>query len=269
MNSKLPPLNIYINFIKNNCLNKTLPSVFDILHSKFSFLPKYNCCETVNFNSNNSVSKKRAKYIINNYYKNFGITFSPNDHGKEGKMIEKFIFDIEPNSNNMPDLGDIDIKSTKLRKKAKAGASNENRTSNDNSLPNNQFLWINNYLVKNKLSITTAGSLNNYDSFNNILENSLLENTKYYLKIKKGLLFVLEDQTNILLNVILYDIEELPNEVQKQIQKDYELIRNLIINKNINSQKQMYLQIGRATQKNTFVFSFSPKLISFIINFYS
>ena len=108
-----------------------------------------------------------------------------------------------------------------------------------------------------------------YDSFNNILENSLLENTKYYLKIKKGLLFILEDQTNILLNVIIYDIEELPNEVQKQIQKDYELIRNLIINKNINSQKQIYLQIGRATQKNTFVFSFSPKLISFIINFYS
>lgn len=259
MNSKLPPLKTYIDFIKNNCLNKTLPSVFNILHSNFNFLPKYNCCETVNFNSNNSVLKKRAKYIINNYHKNFGITFSLNDHGKEGKMIEKFIFDIEPNSNNMPDLGDIDIKSTKLKRKA----------SNENSLYNNEYLSINNYMVKNKLSITTAGNLNNYESFNNILENSLLENTKYYLKIKKGLLFILEDQTNILLNVIFYNIEELPNEIQKQIQKDYELIRNLIINKNINSQKQMYLQIGRATQKNTFVFSFSPKLISYIINFYS
>ena len=86
MNASLPKLPIYINYLKT-CVGLRLSQIMEKVHIDYPFLPMY-CPET----------------------------FKNTDKGSTGKLVEKYLFGIEPNNDPRSDLGDIDIKCTKFKK---------------------------------------------------------------------------------------------------------------------------------------------------------
>jgi len=219
-----------------------------------------------NINSNTSVKNILfyAKTICNELpklddiyelFKNYGIR----DKGNLGKIIEYGLFNQKPNSDSNPDLFERDIKVTKFKK-----------------------IKVNNYNAKERLTLTNIGNTLKDNFGSNIVDNFNLKDTKYYKKIRKGLLIIVDNgdkkkyktfddvMNQRLLYIINYDIEELPTEYKEQINKDYINIRERIINKDISQKGQIYLHIHPHGNKSssTRAFGFTNKFITKLLAYY-
>lgn len=160
------------------------------------------------------------------------------DKGSLGKLVEKIFFGINPNPNPNPDIVSlgIDIKTTnfKLLKKT------------------------NTYNAKERLTITNCGDTSNYKTFDNIVENKIFTQCKYFNKIKEGILLIFDNTTgnSCLLNkkflcAFYYNYYTMPDFFKKQINKDYQTIRKLIISNSITQSGQKYLHIHTHGIKNS------------------
>ena len=219
MNASLPKLPIYINYLKTTCIGLRLSQIMEKVHIDYPFLPMY-CPET----------------------------FKNTDKGSMGKLVEKYLFGIEPNNDPRPDLGDIDIKCTKFKK-----------------LKNGHFN------AKERLTITNCGNTNNYSSFKEIADNEKLSETKYFSKINKGLLFVFENKTNILLSIVQYQLTDLPNLYLEQINEDYTTIHNLVKTQGVTQKGQKYLHIhphGSGHGSGNRAFGFTNRFLTYIVAYY-
>ena len=192
---------------------------------------------------------------IEELFKNYGIR----DKGNLGKIIEYGLFNQKPNSDSNPDLFERDIKVTKFKK-----------------------IKDNNYNAKERLTLTNIGNTLKDNFGSNIVDNINLKDTKYYKKIRKGLLIIVDNgdkkkyktfddvMNQRLLYIVNYDIEELPNEYKEQINKDYINIRERIINKDISQKGQIFLHIHPHGSKgsSTRALGFTNKFITNLLAYY-
>lgn len=172
---------------------------------------------------------------------------STRDKGLVGKIIEYAFFGIKPNPDSKPDLDNgYDIKSCAFKQ-----LKNECKNAKERQ------------------------TLTNCTDYENLIENEKFENCKYYNKCKKLVLFIRSDDkiklktydqllNQRLLLVVIVNLDFLPQDILSVINKDYELIRNCVINKKISQAGQKYLHIHKHGSKNseTRAFGYTPKLIT-------
>lgn len=166
-------------------------------------------------------------------------TLQAKDKGSLGKIIEYAIFGQKPNNDSSADLTDIDIKVTHFKK-----------------------LKNNNYNAKERLTITNCGTTFDYNSFNEIKNSACLQDSKYYSKCQKGLLFVIEHSSGKnksmeellkqkVLCICSYDMNTFKLSWKEQIDKDYTNIRERALNETISQKGQKYLHIHPHGSKNS------------------
>ena len=155
-----------------------------------------------------------------------------NDKGIIGKILEYALFAQKPNSDSSPDLKNLntDIKSCAFK-----------------SIKNGKN-------AKERLTLTNCGNTNNYETFENIIENENFADSKCYLKCKKFILFIRDyekkkfESFDELLNqkmciIINFNIDNLPIEMKNIINDDYKSIRYRILNNDVSQAGQKYLHI--------------------------
>jgi hypothetical protein len=93
----------------------------------------------------------------------------------------------------------------------------------------------------------------------------MLEDTKYYVKIRRGVLVVFADDRVRVLEA--YDIEELPDSMRAVLKDDYEKIRTCVLNDAISQKGQTYLHIHPHGCKgsDTRAFGFTPKFVTQLV----
>jgi hypothetical protein len=229
--------NICKEYLRNLKLNKPLSDVIKQAHNLCPELKIY--CE-----------KNSDKFKVN----------KSRDKGNIGKIIEFNMFGKLPNIEQKCDLPFGDIKTTDL-KKLKSG----------------------NYNAKERITITNCGKTAKYETFNDIINIDTLKNYKHYTKIRNGILFVsehikgkynsIEEKMNkLLLKICIYDIEKFTEDVQFQIQRDFEDIQDKIKTKTVSQRGQKILHIHPHGSKDSttralgFKNSFVTKLIAYCCN---
>ena len=185
----------------------------------------------------------------------------PRDKGSMGKIVEFFFFGQLPNSKPTPDLswgGDIKATHFKTNKQG-------------------------HYNAKERLTITNCGDRNDYSTFQPIITSINLKSYKDYLKIRRGLLFVFEHRKGkyddfeenmgkTLLYCIVYDLEDMPRKISKQINDDFEHIKGTINSGKITQAGQIYLHTaphGSGHGSGTRAFAFTNKFVTKIVSFYT
>ena len=170
----------------------------------------------------NLYKKVREKVPELNKYKEDDLKTCNTDKGKEGKYIEYCIFGNKPNSISAPDCPElnIEIKVTKFK-----------------TLKNGS------YNAKERLTISNVGSTNNYETFRDLKDNENIENTKFFKKMEKILLIVLNKENNTFLGGVFINYNELESSLKTQIIDDYNDIRNKIDTKSVSQKGQKYLHI--------------------------
>jgi DNA mismatch repair protein MutH len=182
------------------------------------------------------------------------------DKGFTGKILEWALFGQKPNSDKSPDLNelDIDIKSCVFKDTKKGKNAKERQT------------------------ITNCGNTNNYNTFQNIIENENFKNSNFYKKCRQCILIIRYDdkkkfKTFIeLLNqklsfIIYFDIEKLPIEMIDTINEDYKSIRECILKKNVSQKGQKYLHIhphGAGHGSGNRAFGYTSKFITQVVGYY-
>jgi len=175
--------------------------------------------------------------------------------GALGNFVELAHFGIERNSTSTPDLPcGIDIKTTHF-KKMKNGM----------------------YNAAERISVTHCGCTKDYSTFHDITNKEVLSECKHYSKLRKGALFIFEKGTYetlkdaVLLDVLIYDLEELPEDVKTVIHEDYKRIRQRIQEKTVSERGQMYLHIhtkGKNKNSETRGLGFKPKFVTKLVSHY-
>lgn len=197
-----------------------------------------------------SVEVESKKHLFN--------AFKRQDKGNIGKIVEFYLFGQLPNCTSKPDLPwGSDIKTTHFKK-------NKNGHLN----------------AKYRLTITNCGKTGDYATFSPIQEAVDLKSSKYYPKIKNGVIFIFEHtsgkyhdvNTNLqkhLLAVSMYNTEELPTDFQEQLQLDFQDIQQKITDKAVSQTGQKYLHIHTHGSKNSstralgFTNKFLTKLVAY------
>jgi hypothetical protein len=264
---KFDDANSYLNKLKELKELKQLKDKFclkDIINDK-NILDHY-LKYIINSNSKSKSLKELITLCCNicpelkiNYEKNYKFmkkNFKNTDKGNLGKIIESFLFGIEQNSDNNPDLKELGI---------------DIKTSNFKQLKNN------NYNAKERLTITNCGKKNEPSSFKKITENFI--ESPLYKKIKKSLIFIFhhnmnekyENFENImnkeLLCIIDFNYEELEDEIKCQILKDYDNIKERIKNNNVSQSGQQFLHIHKHGSKGSenCALGFTNKFLTLIV----
>ena len=151
-------------------------------------------------------------------------TYKGRDKGIAGKIFERGIFGQKPNSDSNTDFSERDLKVTTFKRL---------RNGNMNA--------------KERLTITNCGDTQNYDTFSDISNSEDVKSSKFYKKICKGLLVVLEHNksnkyksfedvmnSNVIF-IVCYDIEQtIPNEWFMEICNDYKIVKNLVLEKKVS-----------------------------------
>jgi hypothetical protein len=243
------PEKFTMDFIKNNpdfiCRINTFIKLYDnrCKLGNLTNYVRYSCPELNDYYfSNKDKFKSKCK----------------NDKGIFGKLVEFEVFGNLPNSNSAPDLSYADIKVTKFKKLKNDG-----------------------YNAKERLTLTNIGDPNNEDTIKMFNEFKNIKELKYYQKIKSGILIVMEHDAQKydtieqcydkkILCILLYDLDELPEEDKMILNDDYNKIRDCIINKCVSQSGQKYLHIHKHGSKNsnTRAFGFTPKFITKLVSFY-
>jgi len=182
-----------------------------------------------------------------NNFKLSNVKTKQKDKGRKGKIIEYCLFGQKPNCISLPDYGNLGI---------------EIKITNFKKLKNNG------YNAKERVTISNIGSTNNYKTFNDIIKNEKLENTRVFNKIKKILLIGINHSNKTFMGMCLIDYNELEDLFKNQIMNDYKDIRNKIINKTITQKGQKFLHIHKHGSKGheTRALGFKQKFITEIFS---
>jgi hypothetical protein len=189
---------------------------------------------------------------ISNIFRNYRIK---GDKGIIGKVLEYSIFGLKPNNESKPDLFKCELKMTHVSIKKNG-----------------------NFNAKERLTIANCGSLNNYSTFQDIV-NEDLQNSKCYSKLKNILLFVcIHDKQNKIENLndiftkkiftfFRYDINQIPNDWKDIIFDDYTYIQQLIRLKSVTQKGQQFLHIHKhgCRKSKTCALGFKNRFVTLLI----
>ena len=184
------------------------------------------------------------------------------DKGNMGKMVEFFIFGQLPDTDPNPDLSwGADIKATHFK-----------------------TIWGNGMAAKERLTITNVGNTDDYSTFDPLMDTDSLQSSKYYPKLRRGVLFVFEFTSGIyntiednmqktLLCFFAYDLDEMPTGITSQLDADFEDIQDRVATRRVSQRGQIYLHIhphgskGDKTRALGFKNKFVTKLVSIMTGY--
>lgn len=195
----------------------------------------------------------------------FKIT-STTDKGIVGKIVEFKLFGNLPNSASSPDMEYGDIKTTHFKKLGK-----------DNSKAFN---------AKERLTLTNFGDPSKQVNIDTIADKNTLQETKFYDKIKSGIILIFQNETvnyetiqsyydKKILGIVFYNLDNLfanHTDIANTFQEDYIKIKNCVLENNVTQAGQQYLHIhkhgckGGLTRAFGFTNKFLTKLVSIYLN---
>ena len=195
----------------------------------------------------------------------FKIT-STTDKGLIGKIVEFKLFGNLPNSASSPDMEYGDIKTTHFKNLGK-----------DNSKAFN---------AKERLTLTNFGDPSKQVNIDTIADKNTLQETKFYDKIKSGIILIFQNETvnyetiqsyydKKILGIVFYNLDNLfanHTDIANTFQEDYIKIKNCVLENNVTQAGQKYLHIhkhgckGGLTRAFGFTNKFLTKLVSIYLN---
>jgi len=188
---------------------------------------------------------------------------SVKDKGLIGKFIEFTLFGNLPNNDSFPDTPYGDIKTTNFK-----------RLKSNNKAFN----------AKERLTLTNFGNPINEKNIALISDKNSINETKFYEKIKNGIILVLQQDDldyytidNVykknVIAIIRYDLDEVfekYSDIKEIFQEDFNKIKKCIIEKNVSQKGQKYLHIHKHGCKNglTRAFGFTNKFLTKLVSIY-
>jgi len=193
----------------------------------------------------------------------FNIT-SVKDKGLIGKIVEFYLFGNLPNNESCPDMEYGDIKTTHFK--------------NIGKFENKQFN------AKERLTLTNFGDPNKQSNIDTIADKQFIQETKYYEKIKKGIILIFQhDDINYntidkyyekkIIGIVFYNLDDIFEnypEIEKIFQDDFIKIKTCILEKNVSQCGQQYLHIHKHGCKLglTRAFGFTNKFLTKLVSIY-
>ena len=195
----------------------------------------------------------------------FNIT-SIKDKGLIGKIVEFKLFGNLPNSDSCPDMDYGDIKTTHFKNLGK-----------DNCKAFN---------AKERLTLTNFGDPSKQTNIDTIADKNTLQETKFYDKIKRGIILIFQHETidydtissyynKKIIGIVFYNLDDVfakHTDVADTFQEDFIKIKTCILEKNVSQSGQKYLHIhphgckDGATRAFGFTNKFLTKLVSLYLN---
>ena len=189
------------------------------------------------------------------------------DKGLVGKIVEFYLFGNLPNNDSCPDMDYGDIKTTHFKNIGKDGSKTFN--------------------AKERLTLTNFGDPSKQLNIDTIADKNSLQETKFYEKIKRGIILIFQHDAAItyetidsyydkkILGIVLYNLDEIfveNTEVAETFQEDFIKIKTCVVEKNVSQSGQKYLHIhphgckDGATRAFGFTNKFLTKLVSIKLN---
>jgi hypothetical protein len=189
------------------------------------------------------------------------------DKGLVGKIVEFYLFGNLPNNDSSPDMDYGDIKTTHFKSIGKDGSKSFN--------------------AKERLTLTNFGDPSKQSNIDTIADKNTLQETKFYEKIKRGIILIFKHDDAItyetidsyyekkILGIVLYNLDEIfveHTEVAETFQDDFIKIKTCVVEKNVSQSGQKYLHIhphgckDGATRAFGFTNKFLTKLVSIKLN---
>jgi len=189
---------------------------------------------------------------------------SVKDKGLTGKIVEYYLFGNLPNSDSSPDMNYGDVKTTHFKKIGKT----DSKTFN----------------AKERLTLTNFGDPEKQSNIDTISDKNSLQETKYYGKIKNGIILIFENEKSNfdtiesyyekkIIGIVFYNLDnifEKNNDVEQVFQSDFIKIKTCILEKNVSQAGQQYLHIHPHGCKNgkTRAFGFTNKFLTKLVSIY-
>ena len=184
-----------------------------------------------------------------------------------GKIVEFYLFGNLPNNESCPDMEYGDIKTTHFKSIGKDGSKSFN--------------------AKERLTLTNFGDPSKQSNIDTIADKNSLQETKFYEKIKRGIILIFQHDSAItyetiesyynkkILGIVLYNLDKIfvdHTEVAEIFQDDFIKIKTCVLEKNVSQSGQKYLHIhphgckDGATRAFGFTNKFLTKLVSIKLN---
>jgi len=193
----------------------------------------------------------------------FKIT-SIKDKGLTGKIVEFYLFGNLPNSDSSPDMNYGDVKTTHFKKIGKK----DSKTFN----------------AKERLTLTNFGDPEKQSNIDTISDKNSLQETKFYVKIKNGIILIFEHESNNfdtiesyyekkIIGIVFYNLDnifEKHTDIENIFQTDFIKIKTCILEKNVSQSGQQYLHIHKHGCKNGLsrAFGFTNKFLTKLVAIY-
>lgn len=185
------------------------------------------------------------------------------DKGLIGKIVEFYLFGNLPNNVSSPDMNYGDIKTTHFKNIGKNGSKSFN--------------------AKERLTLTNFGDPNKQYNIDTIADKNSLQETKFYDKIKHGIILIFQHDTATtyetidsyynkkILCIVLYNLDEIfinHAEVSDTFQEDFIKIKTCVLGKNVSQSGQKYLHLHPHGCKNgvTRAFGFTNKFLTKLVS---
>ena len=186
------------------------------------------------------------------------------DKGLTGKIVEFYLFGNLPNNESCPDTVYGDIKTTHF----KIIGDESNKSFN----------------AKERLTLTNFGNPSKQSNIDTIADKNSLQETKFYDKIKRGIVIIFQHDTIMyetidsyynknILGVVFYNLDELfttHKDVADIFQEDFIKIRTCILEKKVSQSGQKYLHIHPHGPKDgtSRAFGFTNKFLTKLVSIY-
>jgi hypothetical protein len=185
------------------------------------------------------------------------------DKGLVGKIVEFYLFGNLPNNNSSPDMDYGDIKTTHFKSIGK----NYSKSFN----------------AKERLTLTNFGDPSKQANIDTIADKNSLQETKFYEKIKRGIILIFQHDSTItyetidsyyekkILGIVIYNLDEIfveHTEVAEIFQEDFIKIKTCVVEKNVSQCGQKYLHIHPHGCKDgvTRAFGFTNKFLTKLVS---
>jgi len=189
---------------------------------------------------------------------------SVKDKGLIGKIVEFYLFGNLPNNDSCPDLHYGDIKTTHFKNIGKNG----DKTFN----------------AKERLTLTNFGDPAKQANIDTIADKNSLQETKFYDKIKNGIILIFQHSDEIfetiecyykkkIIGIVHYNLETIfanHLDIADIFQSDFIKIKTCILEKNVSQSGQQYLHIHKHGCKDglTRAFGFTNKFLTKLVSIY-
>jgi hypothetical protein len=201
------------------------------------------------------------KEFCNENKEKFRVT-TVKDKGLVGKIIEFYLFGNLPNNDSRPDTPYGDIKATHFK------PYKTNKRA---------------FHAKERLTLTNFGNPSDEKNIKCISDKQSICETKYYEKMKNGIILVLQYDKSVIYDtigsiygkkiiaILRYDLDELfvtHMDIQSIFQKDFDMIKTCILEKNVTQCGQTYLHIHKHGSKGalTRAFGFTNKFLTKLVS---